>query len=894
MRVVQYKSYLNAYRALVELGGQDGQRVKKAAVVLNNLEAGLPPGVQTTDHGETRIRNCVKFNLGDGFRLITLQEGDTCLALYVGNHDACQAWLSQNAGIKLSFKPETQEVVLINAPETASRGDLRTGTPTLDHRPYFKRIDGVNWTALIEDTGFRFGLLALNENHTEEEQWELLAELQAQDASLGSAVIAALNHVKRCEYSEAVAVIEAYQGSRVVASDTIPIESIVTDEVLALPVNAERFVHLNPLSEAERKLMEDPTRFEEWMVFLHPGQRRVVDEDFDKQAVLTGVSGSGKTCVLVHRARRLARCYPDKRILVLTLNRSLARLLENLIKRLCVDGEHERVDVRSFHDYLASLLASLDLTKFLELLGTYTNHGEAIRNLLEATPPDRLEDLFKSLDERVLKGIFGEFTDQLTGPARDNYNNLEVYLYSQDQSLSLSDYIYEELELIRSAFRCYEEYTAYRDGFEREGRSIQFQTERREQVLSLLHDWEGYQIRRRFLDHMGLCQAAMLAVEEMASIPALFRYRAVLVDEFQDFSTLDLQLLARVPTDTQNGLFLTGDLAQKLYAKELDLNKAKIGPTDRVLRSIRKNYRNSRQILMAADRLLKVFPPPSSSGDSELKVLDPELAERDSAKPIAFKASNPVAQAWREVQGWLRAGHKSFSVCIASANLDAVSLDKIRQACPPGIKVSDLSGDYFLDPSAVVISDIATIKGFEFSLIIILGLEDGAFPLKGRPHDEQWRDALRLYVAITRGRDEVRFIYSGSPSPFLEAMGDSLSWREKAEPATVAAQFEVSRPPEEAAPVNEEIPEKDNDTRLLVEFANGFAIATVPHGISERRLATALGKPAIEIALRIQQQGTFIAPDRPLEDHIVRSVCQTLGVLVAFAGPERVVRERNP
>ncbi len=44
---------------------------------------------------------------------------------------------------------------------------------------------------------------------------------------------------------------------------------------------------------------------------------------------------------------------------------------------------------------------------------------------------------------------------------------------------------------------------------------------------------------------MGLCQTALLAIEERGELPSLFRYRAVIVDEFQDFSTLDLRLMQR-------------------------------------------------------------------------------------------------------------------------------------------------------------------------------------------------------------------------------------------------------------------------------------------------------------------------------------------------------------
>lgn len=881
MRIVHTRDYQDAYRNLVRVGARHGQKARKAAGVIGNLEMGLPPGAPTTNYGESRIRHCVKYDLGDGFRLITLLHGQTCLTLYVGDHEASDEWLIQHEGLSTTFNPETQEVILVTLPPVGT-GRLRAGNPTLDPRPFLKRLDGLDWVALIPNAGFRFALLAIGEDHDLQAQWDLLSEFQSHDPDMAARVIAALNHLQHGQNEEARAVFEVSAGERVVESDSLTLENIVTDEVLANPVNAERFIHLNPLSEEERKLLEDPSRFQEWMVFLHPGQKRVVDEDFELPAVLTGVSGSGKTCVLVHRARRLARLYPKERILVLTLNRSLARLLENLILTLCVDGEDARIDVRSFHDYLAGVLASVDLARFLDLLANYTDHVEEIRSLLAITAPDRLEELFKSLDERVLKAIFLEFTEQLDGPERDNYDNLEIYLYSQDQALDLSGYLYEELELIRSAFPCYGDYREYRDGYERVGRSIQFQTERRQQVLTLLHAWEGYQIRRRFFDHMGLTQAAMLAVDETDNIPSLFRYRAVLVDEFQDFSTTDLNLLRRIPTESKNGLFLTGDFAQKLFAKELDFPKAGLGRQNRTIRSIRKNYRNSRQILLAADRLLKTFPPPAQNGDSELSVLDPELAERDSAQPIAVSSLDPVRHAWEVVDEWLQAGHIAFSVCIATANTQRYSLEAIRTACPGHIKVSDLTGDYFLDPSIVVVSDIATIKGFEFSLIIILGLEDGAFPLPGRPREERWRDALRLYVATTRGRDEVRFIYSNKASAFLLAMGDALSWREAPEAPVAGAQLETRDAAKDLpAVVSPEIG-AGSDERLLVEFLNGFAIANLPRGITERRLVSALGKKPVEVAISIQRVGVFTSPDSPLSDHIVRKVCEDFGLKVNF------------
>ena len=58
--------------------------------------------------------------------------------------------------------------------------------------------------------------------------------------------------------------------------------------------------------------------------------------------------------------------------------------------------------------------------------------------------------------------------------------------------------------------------------------------------------------------------------------------------------------------------------------------------------------------------------------------------------------------------------------------------------------------------------------------MIITGLDEGHDPDSGVPHEEHWREALRLDVAITRGRDEDRFFYRAQPSSFLLAMEDDI------------------------------------------------------------------------------------------------------------------------
>ena len=87
------------------------------------------------------------------------------------------------------------------------------------------------------------------------------------------------------------------------------------------------------------------------------------------------------------------------------------------------------------------------------------------------------------------------------------------------------------------------------------------------------------------------------------------------------------------------------------------------------------------------------------------------------------------------------------------------------------------AGDYIEHSDTITIANFDELKGFEFSLVIIVGCSDGLLPAPGRCNDERWRDALRLYVAMTRARDSVYLVYSGNPSEFLKVMDKKIDWQ---------------------------------------------------------------------------------------------------------------------
>jgi superfamily I DNA/RNA helicase len=97
------------------------------------------------------------------------------------------------------------------------------------------------------------------------------------------------------------------------------------------------------------------------------------------------------------------------------------------------------------------------------------------------------------------------------------------------------------------------------------------------------------------------------------------------------------------------------------------------------------------------------------------------------------------------------------------------------------VQATRITGDYIRDRDSVSIATMPDVKGFDFSLVIVIGCGADLLPNPGLCQRESWRDALRLYVAMIRARDEVRLYYSGKPSEFLETMREGLNWEDAPE-----------------------------------------------------------------------------------------------------------------
>lgn len=756
-------------------GGQRAQGTQVMRQWFEQVRQGLDPFSSATKRADERIAGAVIYTLNPSSELILLELGTIAIPAFIGSSNEIDGWMEAHKGLTVSLDQATGRVNITRVSASVHSSSMQPPAATTENDPYLKRVSGLEYEELIPQTLARNHLMALDENSTEDEIKESL-ELVF-DEGLRAFLFDVINLVRAGELSGAQERIRLRTGEAVPVGDVgFSAERATVDDS-----NSDQVVVINDLSKEQLEQLLDPVNFQEWMLFLHPDQMAFAHAEFERPVVLKGVSGSGKTCILVHRAKALAKRYPDERIGILTLSKTLAGLLRNLVDQLCSVEERKNIWVLPFYEVFSDCLVQLGPEKYFSQLSKLVpDHSHMHKVLQDARDrwPERMVWDMDPISHARVEDEWEDFYMSQNPDVRDWMQELDEYLVNN--GVDASRYIEEEFTLIRSAFT-----VPTRDGYLsliRAGRSISFRDEElRRVVLRLLLFWEEWLLGGGFIDALGLTQALMPLHREMQRLPEASRFRCLLVDEYQDFSTLDLQLLRRiVPLDEPDALFLAGDTVQRILVKRLTLSDAGFDTGAAAHHRIKKNYRNSRQILRAASRLANHYGKLAGAQGEEIEVLDPELAQRETNPPVVLKTDSQIAKAW-EIALECTADQKAepWTVCIVTAAPGRVRVDEILKAKPEGIEAELLTGDCILHPERAVIGTMSDLKGFEFRLVLVVGCDAGVFPDMGTPEGEVWRDALRLYVAMTRARDQVFLLHENDPSPFIEVMGETVVGREE-------------------------------------------------------------------------------------------------------------------
>lgn len=493
---------------------------------------------------------------------------------------------------------------------------------------------------------------------------------------------------------------------------------------------------------------------------IHPDQEAIVRRNHSKWYRVEGVSGSGKTVILIHRALRLAQEHPQSTVRVITINRALANLLEQTIEIISGKKLPRNLEVHSLYDFLIRCISLHDDLEKYRLRDDRS--GERI--------PDAWRDFLNHPSRDPKRNVF----------AKSSVTSLVDWLQEREGWIRshAGSYLYDEMIYIQSAYSHESRRLYLRDS--RVGRKLPFSDPHRQACLAILEAWEAYLEAGHLCGVHELTQLGSQLIEDPDRLAAVKRElptHHMLVDEYQDMSTLELRILKKLVRDLDepNALFFAGDINQKVYAKQISLGAAGFNFRGRSA-VIRKNYRNTQQILQTARWLPHFYPPPQ---DESFEQYSPELSPYRGKNPQSINCTS-----YDQLKCILQILNMRREVRVAVVSENTTLLQELKKAtADDGHSPFELFRNEELDcwselnansfSAKLVLSRMEAVKGFEFDTVIVADMTRGLLPTPGTPKCELWRSAAIVYGAMTRARDELIITYRYPMSPFIEKIRNS-------------------------------------------------------------------------------------------------------------------------
>ncbi len=543
-----------------------------------------------------------------------------------------------------------------------------------------------------------------------------LEELDAKRRDIPADAWEALNFLATGEsYEEVLSFMEELRAEEEDGAD--PFERAVKNR------SSSRSIVVITDDEQLNEILNQP--LEKWRTFLHPTQKELVEKHYRGPIRVLGGAGTGKTVVVMHRARRLVRniLRPDERVLVTTYTVNLAESIREHLKTMCTPEEMERIDVIPI-DRLAR-----------QLVDQYEN----VRIEKVNPDPDEVEKLWMEA--------------------------LEANGWSQDR---LSFVMQEYDHVIQSnGVDTWEEYL----DTPRTGRGQRISRAERKQIWDVVCDFRRRMQERGWYAFEDILRLARKWVKRNRGVVT---YRSAVVDEAQDFHAEGFKLLRELVPEGDNDLFIVGDAHQRIYSCHVVLGRCGINIRGQRSKRLRLNYRTTEQIRDQAIGVLHGLTFDDLDGGID-QANDRSLIYGEAPERVHFTTQREeqeyVIQTIREL---LDEGVKSSEIAIlARSNWLA---EKYEQwLTEHGIPAEKMGTHFTLTRDGVSCGTMHRAKGLEFRVVFLVGVSEGLVPPQSRiqkAKDPLAREQMEreerslLYVAATRARDKLFVTSSGTPCRF--------------------------------------------------------------------------------------------------------------------------------
>jgi superfamily I DNA/RNA helicase len=493
-------------------------------------------------------------------------------------------------------------------------------------------------------------------------------------------------------------------------------------------------------NNAELRRVVEGGDFGAWRVFLHPEQRKYAQRSYSGSFRLSGGAGTGKTVVLLHRARMLARRSPGSRVLLTTFTANLADQLRTDLDRL---------------DPSLSYAATLGAPG-ISVYGIDSLASAALRQAgLDAA----------TAAEAVLGVATTQFGGRTPGTAwRDAVDASGGALPPALRSTAFLAAEYASV-VLPNRITTREAYYKVR----RPGRGVALDRARRAAVWDVI---SAYRAAARIEGSVDFAEAATIAAAYLAQSGTHLADH-VLIDEGQDLGPAHWQLMRAIVGAHADDLFIAEDSHQRIYGQRVALSAYGIRIVGRSQR-LTLNYRTTAQNLAFAVTTLQggSYVDLEEAAESAIGYRSARSGPVPRLMPCST-LTEELDKAAELLRSWVATTNATETIAVLVR--EQRQRDRlVTGLAERGVTIRAVDREP-IKPGQPVAMTMHRAKGTEFSRVLLFGIDQSAIPRPLRDEqyaEEAWADALLrerslLYVAATRARDELAVSWSGDPSQLL-------------------------------------------------------------------------------------------------------------------------------
>lgn len=468
-------------------------------------------------------------------------------------------------------------------------------------------------------------------------------------------------------------------------------------------------------------------------------QNNVIRNVRDKTLIVSGIAGSGKTSVALHRIAFLLykiNNLTSNDVLIFSPNQIFTEYISNVLPEL---GEDNTLQT-TFNDYLSSNITEFqEVEPFMDFIGKFYSEKVPNPELIRYKQSDEIiNDINLYIDDYVRKArvirdftenkIYTVYKDDLNDLLHNRYNTLPFFERVDIIAEKLSEANYKGSTKKKPT---YKKMIMENSSFEKDYKDIFIGFFSSDFCRVRMNDKELKEFNRSKI--IGYDDALLFVYMKglLEGFPYERNIRQVVIDEAQDYNYLQYLIISKI---FRNSNFtILGDVNQTInpYYKydSLDI-LANIFKQSKCI-SLTKTYRSSPEIIEFTNKIL---------GLNHVCAI-----RKTESVPLIHRTDNSKIL---EDINYLRGKYKSVAVITRDNNTATKLYEEMKDTLP----ISLLNGQSEEFNKELVVLPAYLAKGLEFDSVIVYSDGDSKY-LKNEKN--------LLYVACTRAQHEL-IVYSAS------------------------------------------------------------------------------------------------------------------------------------